>query len=124
MAQPTRNVDWGSNITAVDLGRSNFLTRSERSRCEDGERAANTSSRVLLVAISCRLMPSRRASPKWARLACQHLVDVGQRPAEILLRVVDWWRGGSGLDEHTAMVDDGIEQLDREIELLRLGRGT
>jgi hypothetical protein len=56
-------------------------------------------------------------------LARQHLVNVGKCPAEILLGVVDGGAPVPGLDEIRPDVDDGVEQLDRKVQILAVDRG-
>ena len=57
-----------------------------------------------------------------ARLACQHFVDIRERVAEILFRVIDGGAAVPGLDEVRLDIDDGVEELDREIEVLAVDR--
>ncbi len=89
----------------------------------NGERAAEGVERALVVAelLQDDAEPGERA--EMARLARQHLADVGDGAAEILLRVIDGGAPVPGLDEIRLDVDDGVEQLDGEIEVLAVDRG-
>ena len=95
-----------------------FLTRSgmRSSLRMDGERAAEDVERALVVAefLQDDSEPGERA--EMARLARQHLLDIGERAAEVLLGVVERGAPVPGLDEIGLDVDDRVEQLDREID--------
>src|SRR5262249_31708000 len=88
-----------------------------------GERAAEGVERVLVVADLLQDHAESGKRAEVARLALEHFVDVGERAGEILLREIDRGAPVPGFDVLGPNVDDGGEQLDREIVVLALHRG-
>ena len=89
----------------------------------NGERAAERIEGVLFVArfLLDHAKPGER--PEMTRLARQNLADVGQRPAKFFLGVVCSGAAISSFGEVGLDIDNGVEKLDREIEILRLDGG-
>src|SRR5438105_2705793 len=79
--------------------------------------------RVLLIAELVQDHAEARERAEMPRFAHQHLADVFDRVGEILLHVVDGSAPVPGLDVIWPDVEDGIEQLDREIVILGVDCG-
>src|SRR6516225_9529538 len=73
----------------------------------DGERAAERVERALVVAELLQDDSQSRERAEMARLARQHFVDVGERAAEVFLRVVDGRATVPRLGEIRSNIDDG-----------------
>src|SRR5262249_29552751 len=89
----------------------------------DRESAAEGLERMLVVAefLQDHAEPGER--PEVARLALEHFVDIGQRTGEILLREINGGAPVPGFDVIGPNVDNGVEQLDREVVVLAVHRG-
>src|SRR6516165_634028 len=88
----------------------------------DGKRAAVGFERVLVVAELLQDQTQSRQRTEMARLARQHLAQVGERMGDIVLEEVDGGALVPGFDIAGVDRDDGIEKLDGEIEVLVVGR--
>ena len=77
----------------------------------------NASSAQLLLAEFLHDHAEAGERAEMARLARQHLADVGERPAVIFVHEVERGAPVPGLDIVGLELDDGVEQLDREIEI-------
>src|SRR5438093_10932763 len=89
----------------------------------DRQRAAIGFERRLVVAelLHDGAEPGERA--EMARLARQHLADIRNRAAVVLGVEVYGGAAVPGLDVVRLEIDDGAEELERNIELLLLHRG-
>src|SRR5260370_17587166 len=77
--------------------------------------------RALIVAKLLQDDAEARERTEMARLARQHLVDIGKREVKVLFRIVDRWAPVPCLGEVRPYVDGGVEQPDRKVEILAVG---
>src|SRR5215831_18154368 len=119
-AQPGPKLD----IAALDLFAQLFDQLGNPLQVRmDRQRAAECIKRVLLVAHLLQDDAEPRQRAEVARFACQHLVDVGERAAELLLCVVNGRAAVPCLGEIRPDIDDGVEQPNGKVEFLLVGRG-
>src|SRR5229473_6868258 len=122
-AHPTV-ADGASDIPAVDLvGELLDQVGNALEMRMDRERAAVDVERLLVVAELLQDDAEPRQRAEMARLAREHLADVGERARVLLPRVEDGGAAVPGLDEIRPDVDDGVKEPDREVEVLGVGRG-
>src|ERR1043166_557766 len=89
----------------------------------DRERTAERFQRMLVVAEFLQDGAETRERTEMARLAREHLVDVGKRVRVVLLGEIDRCAPVPGFDVVGPEVDDGVEQLEREVVVLAVHRG-
>ena len=88
----------------------------------DRQRPAIGFERVFVVADLLQDETEAGQCAEMARLAHQHLANVGERVAVILLQVVDRGAPVPGFRIVGLELDDRVEQLDREVVILLVGR--
>ena len=113
----------GLNIPALDLFLQGLdqLGNALDARV-DRQRAAIDFQRLLVVADVLHDQAEAGKRAEVARLAAQHLVDIGKRATVILFHVVDGSAPVPGFHVFRLDLDDGAEQLEREVEILGLDR--
>src|SRR6185369_8534326 len=84
----------------------------------DRERAAIDFERLLVVADILQDESETGHRAEVSRLALEHLADVGDRAAVVLLHVIERGAPVPGLDVIRFDLDDRVEQLEREIGVL------
>src|ERR1044072_4466148 len=104
-----------SNIPPVDLfGQRLHEVRDLRQMRVDGERLAERFERELVLVEFLHDDAEAGERTEMARLARQHLANVGKRLAVVLVREMDRGAPVPGLDIFGLERDHGVEQLDRE----------
>src|SRR6185295_8742352 len=104
-----------SDVPAFDLlGQRLHEIRNLLQMRVDGERAAERVERKLLLAELLHDDAEAGERAEVARLARQHLPDVGERSAVVLVGEMEGGTPVPGLDIVGPQLDHGVEQLDRE----------
>ena len=107
----------GLNIPALDLFLQCLHQVGDALQARiDRERAPIDFQRLFVVADVLHDQAETGQRAEMARLAAQHLANVGERAAVVFFHVID---GGASVPSFHVFrfdLDDGVEQLDREIE--------
>src|SRR3954452_7970229 len=121
---PSRFTRETSDVAAFDLlGQGLDQTRDLVQMRVDSQRLAERLERPLVVAkiLHDHAEPSQRA--EMAGFTNQHLLDIRERAAVIVAQVVERRAPVPGLDIVGPQLDRGVEQLERDVALLRVDRG-
>ena len=89
----------------------------------DRERLAEGVERALFVAEILHDHAKPRQRAEMARLADQYLLDILQRMGVIVLQIIQRRAPVPSLDIIGTQLDHGVEQLQRDVRLLRIHRG-